>query len=225
MKVILTRDVPKVGRDGEIVTVADGYARNYLFPRSLAFVAKGAVIKQHANRVAREEAKVAALLATAQENGEKLREQNFQMMGKASPKSTRLFGAITEADVAEIIQKNLGIEVDKRRISLIDPIKTTGHYDLTARLHTDVVIPFSIDVVTQEQLDAAERAKMIAEEKAKRETARLEAEAAEAAAERERREAERQARIEAGEEEAVRPRRERPLISRSEWYDAPDAEG
>ena len=225
MKVILTRDVPKVGRDGEIVTVADGYARNYLFPRSLALVAKGAVIKQHENRVAREDAKVAALLAAAQENGEKLRDQKFQMMGKASPKSSRLFGAITEADVAAVIQKTLGIEVDKRRISLIDPIKTTGHYDLSARLHPEVVIPFSIDVVTQEQLDAAERSRMIAEEKAKRETARLEAEAAEAAAERERRDAERQARIEAGEEEPVRPRRERPLISRSEWYDAPDAEG
>lgn len=232
MKVILTRDVPKVGRDGEIVTVADGYARNYLFPRSLALVAKGAVIKQHANRVAREDAKVAALLTTAQENGEKLRDQKFQLMGKASPKSTRLFGAITEADVADMIHKTLGIEVDKRRISLIDPVKTTGHYELTARLHPEVVIPFSIDVVTQEQLDAAERARSIAEEKAKRETARLEAEAAAAAeaaavraAEREQREAERAARIAAGEEEPERPRRERPLISRSEWYDAPDAEG
>ena len=85
MKVILTRDVPKVGRDGEIVTVADGYARNYLFPRSLAQVAKGAVIKQHANRVAREDAKVAAMLATAQENGEKLRDQKFQLDGQGQP--------------------------------------------------------------------------------------------------------------------------------------------
>ena len=122
MKVILTRDVPKVGRDGEIVTVADGYARNYLFPRQLALVAKGDVMKQHVNRIAREEAKVAALLSTAQENGEKLRDQKFQIMGKASPKSTRLFGSVTEADVADAIHKTLGIEVDKRRISLIDPI-------------------------------------------------------------------------------------------------------
>ena len=232
MKVILTRDVPKVGKDGEIVIVANGYARNYLFPRHLALVATRDVTKLHALRLTREVARGAQLLSEAQENAIKINGIQLQLMGKASPRSNRLFGAITEADVADMIHKTLGIEVDKRRISLIDPVKTTGHYELTARLHPEVVIPFSIDVVTQEQLDAAERARSIAEEKAKRETARLEAEAAAAAeaaavraAEREQREAERAARIAAGEEEPERPRRERPLISRSEWYDAPDAEG
>src|SRR5437016_1136008 len=122
MKVILTRDVPKVGRDGEIVTVADGYARNYLFPRQLALVAKGTAMKQHENRLAREEARGAQMLTSAQQNAEKLRDQHFQIMAKASPRSNRLFGAVTEADVAQTIQKTLGIEVDKRRISLIDPI-------------------------------------------------------------------------------------------------------
>src|SRR5438874_11086484 len=101
MKVILTRDVPKVGKDGEIVTVADGYARNYLFPRQLAVVAKGTAMKRHENRLAREASRGAQLLTSAQQNAEKLRDQQFQIMAKASPKSTRLFGSITEADVAE----------------------------------------------------------------------------------------------------------------------------
>src|SRR5262249_32195737 len=105
MRVILTRDVPKVGKDGEIVTVADGYARNYLFPRQLALVAKGAAMKQHETRAARELAKSANLLSTAQQSAEQLRDKQFQILGKGSPRSTRLFGSVTEADVAEAIRK------------------------------------------------------------------------------------------------------------------------
>jgi large subunit ribosomal protein L9 len=181
MKIILTRDVPKVGKDGEIVSVANGYARNYLFPRQLAVVAKGAAMKQHENRMAREIAKGAQQLTNAQQNAERLRDKTFQIMAKASPKSTRLFGSITEADVAEAIQKEIGIAVDKRKISLIDPIKLTGVYDLTAKLHADVIVPFTIDVATPEQLEARERARIAAEEKAAKEAAAAKA-AEEAAA-------------------------------------------
>ncbi len=169
MKVILTRDIPKVGRDGEVVVVANGYARNYLFPRQLAVVAKGAALKLHIDRIARDVARQTNQLSTAQSAGEKLEGQHFEIVAKASARSTRLFGAVTEADVAEIIKAKLGVEVDKRRISLIDPIKTTGTYTLTARLHTDVSASFTIEVVTQEQLDARERFRVLAEEKVARE--------------------------------------------------------
>jgi large subunit ribosomal protein L9 len=219
MKVILTRDVPKVGKDGEIVLVANGYARNYLFPRQLAVVAKGAAMKQHENRVSREVAKGAAQLTAAQTSAEKLNGMHFQIVAKASPKSTRLFGAVTEADVAQIIQSQLGIEVDKRRISLIDPIKTTGSHSLTARLHTDVTASFDIEVVTQEQLEARERAKVLAEEKAVRDAAKA-AEAEQAAAEA----AEARAAARA-EREASNPTPRAPRRERSEWGDVPDAEG
>jgi large subunit ribosomal protein L9 len=173
MKVILTRDVPNVGKDGEAVTVANGYARNYLFPRQLAIVAKGAAMKTHEARIAREAAKGAAMLSAAQQSAEKLRGKQFQIVGRAAPKSTRLFGSVTEADVAEKIQSEAGVTVDKRRISLIDPIKVTGVYELTARLHTDVTVPFSIEVVTPEQLDAREKARAAADEKAAKEAERL----------------------------------------------------
>ncbi len=183
MKVILTRDVPKVGKDGEIVVVANGYARNYLFPRQLALVATKDVTKLHATRMARETAKSAQQLTDAQANAEKINGVQLQIMGKASPRSNRLFGAVTEADVAEALQAATGITVDKRKISLIDPIKLTGAYELTAKLHPDVIVPFTIDIVTQEQLDAREKARVAAEEKAaKDEAARLAAEAAAAPA-------------------------------------------
>ena len=180
MKVILTRDVPSVGKDGEILTVADGYARNYLFPRQLATVAKAAQLKQHQGRLLREAAKGVALLASAQANAETLKDKQFQIVAKANAKSTRLFGAVTEADVAEVILKETGVDVDKRKISLIDPIKVTGLYNLTAKLHPDVVVPFTLDVFTAEQLEAREKARVLAEEKAAAEAAKLAA--AEAAA-------------------------------------------
>src|ERR1041385_7467839 len=92
MKVILTRDVPKVGKDGEVVQVANGYAGNYLFPRQLAVVAKGAAMKQHNDRLQREINKSANLLTSAQKSAEKLNGQQFQIMAKANPKSTRQIG-------------------------------------------------------------------------------------------------------------------------------------
>jgi large subunit ribosomal protein L9 len=214
MKVILTRDVPKVGKDGEIVTVANGYARNYLFPRQLALVAKGAAMKQHENRIAREVAKSANLLSAAQQNAEKLRDKQFQILGKASAKSTRLFGAVTEADVAEAIQKEIGLEVDKRKISLIDPIKVTGLYELTAKLHPDVIVPFTVEVVTAEQLEAREKARLAVEERAAKEAAR----SAEAAAAKE-------AAARAAEEAAVTATLETETETDSALDDAPDAEG
>jgi large subunit ribosomal protein L9 len=180
MKVILTRDVPKLGKDGEVVLVADGYARNYLFPRQLAVVAKGNALKQHENRIAREVERGKAQLATAQSDVTKIEGKTYQIIGKASPRSNRLFGAVTEADVATAIEKETGVTVDKRRISLIDPIKVTGVYELTARLHSEATAAFSIEIVTQEQLDAREKARIAAEEKAAKEAAKLAA--AEAAA-------------------------------------------
>ncbi len=227
MKVILTRDVPKVGKDGEVVAVADGYARNYLFPRQLAIVAKGAAMKQHEDRLQRELNKGATLLTNAQQEGEKLTGKQFQILAKASPKSTRLFGAVTEADVAEVIKEVIGVTVDKRKISLIDPIKVTGIYELTAKLHADVTVPFTVEVVTAEQLEARERARALAEEKAAKEAAK-EAEAARL------KEAAAQAQADAAQAKAdaantpvadVSAGSDSAELKASEFDDAPDAEG
>ncbi len=177
MKIVLTRDVPKLGRDGDILTVADGYARNYLFPRQLAIVAKASAVKQQAIRAEREKQKVADQLVSAQASAANIQDKQFQVIGKAAPHSTRLYGSITEADIAEVIKAVTGIEVDKRRISHIDPIKVTGSHSLTVRLHPEVVVPFSVEVVTQEQLDARAKAAEEAAAKEAAEKAALEAQA------------------------------------------------
>ncbi len=180
MKIVLTRDVPRLGRDGDIVTVADGYARNYLFPRQLAIVAKAAALKQQAARIEREKQQVAEQLHAAQASAVNLQDKQFQVVGKAAAHSTRLYGSVTEADIAEAIKAATGIEVDKRRISHIDPIKVTGSYSLTVRLHPDVVVPFTVEVVTQEQLDAYAREAAKAAEEAAAQAALAEAQPAEA---------------------------------------------
>lgn len=157
MKIILTRDVPKVGHNGDIITVANGYARNYLFPRQLAVVAKGNALKQHSARLEREKQKAVELLSAAQQQGEQIRDKQYQVIGKAAPHSTRLYGSVTEADIADAIKAAVGLTVDKRRISHIDPIKVTGHYSLTIRLHPDVIVPFTVEVVTEEIIIARQR--------------------------------------------------------------------
>ena len=98
MKVILTRDVPKVGHDGDIVMVADGYARNYLFARQLAVLAKGGALKSHQHRLSRSEAVGAEALAAAASQAAKIDGQTFQVIVKTAANSTRLYGAVTEAD-------------------------------------------------------------------------------------------------------------------------------
>ncbi len=178
MKVILTRDVPRVGQDGEIVTVADGYARNYLFTRQLAVPARGAAIRDHQRRLDRERQQSEKALEGAKVSAEKLEGLSVQILVRTAPKSTRMFGSVTEADAAEALEKSTGIAVDKRKISLIDPIKTLGSYPLTVKLHTDVTASFVLDIVNQDVLDAREREQAVAEEKAAQEAARQSAEAA-----------------------------------------------
>ncbi len=164
MKVILTRDVPRVGKDGEVVVVANGYARNYLFTRQLAVPARGVAVRDHQNRLDREREKTVQLLSAAQQNAAKIEGISLDILARTAPKSNRLFGSVTEADVAQALHEATGLEVDKRKISLIDPIKLTGSYALTVKLHTDVTAAFTVDVITAEQREArdAERAAVAA---------------------------------------------------------------
>lgn len=160
MRVILTRDVPKLGQDGDIVNVADGYARNYLFPRRLAVLAHGAALKQHQARLARERERTAQLLEEAKRNAEKLNGAELEIIVKTSPNSTRLFGAVTEADMAELIQNRLGVTVDKRKIGLVDPIRSTGRYEIGVRLHPELRATLVLHVLSEAQ--SAERAQQSA---------------------------------------------------------------
>jgi large subunit ribosomal protein L9 len=152
MKVILQRDIPKVGKGGEIVTVADGYARNYLFPRDFAVPAAGGALKEHKAREAREKERSAGLLAGAQKDAGKLEGLTLTILAKVGS-GTKLYGSITAQDIADEVQKQTGVKVDKRRVGLADPIKTLGSYTIPVRLHSDVSVQVPVLVTTPEELE------------------------------------------------------------------------
>ncbi|MDR1825927.1 MAG: 50S ribosomal protein L9 [Bifidobacteriaceae bacterium] len=145
-KVILTREVTGLGSAGDVVTVKDGYARNYLLPRKFATLwTKGAEkqieVMRRATR-ARELASVEDALA-AQET---LRAATVEVPAKAGS-GGRLFGTVTTDDIAAAVKAGTGFDIDKRKIELAERIKTTGDYTVTVRLHESVVAPIAIRVV------------------------------------------------------------------------------
>jgi len=146
MKVILNATVPKVGKEGTVVTVADGYARNYLFPRGLAILAE----KNQINALERRQAKVAEKTAGLKASAETLKEQldgkTVRIEGKVGKDSGKLFGAITSQDVVDLIKSQLGQAVDKKQVALIEPIKRLGVHSVELDLHPQVDAHINVDV-------------------------------------------------------------------------------
>lgn len=146
MKVILNQTVPKLGKEGQVVTVADGYARNFLFPRGLAIIADRNQLAALEKRKARMAAKLAETAAAAKALGEKLEGQTVKIEGKVGRDAGKLFGAITAQDVADAIKAQLGAEVDRKRIGLLNPIKRLGDYAVALDLHPDVDAHITVNV-------------------------------------------------------------------------------
>ena len=146
MKVILQQDILKVGKEGEIVTVADGYARNYLFPRSLAVRADGGALKTHQIRQAQEEQRSDKMKAQADQAAAQLTGKTVRVTAKVGA-NDRLYGSITAQDIADAIKANLGVALDKRKIQLQDPIKAMGTHSVGIKLHRDTTVPVTVEVV------------------------------------------------------------------------------
>jgi large subunit ribosomal protein L9 len=148
MKVILQQDIEKVGRDGEVVTVADGYARNYLFPRKLAVEAVGGALKNVQMRQALEERRSEKLRTTAEQARTQLEGKTVAITARAGA-GDRLYGSITAQDIAEAIRAKLGVTVDKRKVQLKDPVKTMGRHTVAVKLHRDITVPVTVEVVRE----------------------------------------------------------------------------
>jgi large subunit ribosomal protein L9 len=153
MEVILREHVDNVGRRGEIVQVADGYARNYLLPRKLALLATPGNRKQ----IERERAKLD--LAEAEER--KVAEAVAGKLGAVEVTIARrvgeteaLYGSVTAADIAQALAAK-GVEIDRRKLQLTDPIKRLGEFDVPIRLHRDVTTTVKVKVVAEAEKDAA----------------------------------------------------------------------
>ena len=153
MEVILREHMDNLGRRGEVVKVADGYARNYLLPRKLALLVtdgnKQQIERERGKFEAREqeEKKVAEAMAA------RLSGVEIQIARKVGETEV-LFGSVTSADIAAALAAK-GFEIDRRRLTLREPIKKLGEYDIPLRLHPDVTIPIKVKVVAE----GADRAK------------------------------------------------------------------
>ncbi|HYC90487.1 MAG TPA: 50S ribosomal protein L9 [Thermoanaerobaculia bacterium] len=158
MKVILTEEIRGLGTRGDVVTVKDGYARNYLLPKNLAQEATASNLKtiEHQRRkwdLLAQEEKNAAQKQADRVKGVKIR------IEKRVGEHGQLFGSVTANEIADALLEK-GIEVDKRRIELGSPIKNVGLHDVEVRLHRDVTASIQVEVAAQgvEKLEEPEAA-------------------------------------------------------------------
>lgn len=171
MKVVFIEDVPNVAETGEIKDVADGYGRNYLIPRKLAILADARatqIVETRKKRKARIEAETEAEM---QELAKQLEGLDIVIKAKAGAKD-RLYGSITNADIAEEVNKSAGLEIDKRKIELEKPIHEIGSYDIPIRLTKDIIPRVKLSVIEEEKAEVKEKkaSKAKKEKKVKKET-------------------------------------------------------
>jgi large subunit ribosomal protein L9 len=148
VKVVLRSDITGVGRKGDVLDVADGYARNYLLPKGKALVATPGVEAQaEAMRKARLQ-RSASERADAVQLADQLTGTTVRVTAKAGA-GGRLFGSVSASDVANALAAQTGAQLDRRSLTLSEAIKSTGSYTVVAHLHSDVEVTLAVDVVAQ----------------------------------------------------------------------------
>lgn len=145
MIVILKKDVKGTGKDGEVIKVSPGYARNMLIPRGLAVEATEGNIRNLEKQKQIQKENEAIEKAKAEEIALKLSKGNIVIKTKAG-EGGRLFGSITNKDISEAIEKQLEIKIDRRKIVLENPIKELGEVNVEAKLYPEVIGKFTVEV-------------------------------------------------------------------------------
>ena len=148
MKVILLQDVKKIGKKGDVINTSDGYARNYLFPKKLAQEATDANLHILNNKKENERKQKLAELEAAQKLAQELKGKEIKLSAKTG-ENGKLFGAITNKDVAELIDKQYGVKVDKKKI-VMETIKVAGGYEIEVKLYPEVTTKMRVIIVPNE---------------------------------------------------------------------------
>jgi large subunit ribosomal protein L9 len=147
MEVILREHVDNLGRRGDLVKVADGYARNYLLPRKLALLATDGNKKQIERERGKFEATEAEEQKVAQAVADRMATVEIEIARKVGETDV-LFGSVTNADIAEALAAK-GFEIDRRKLQLHEPIKKLGEFDVPVKLHRDVIVNLKVRVVAE----------------------------------------------------------------------------
>jgi large subunit ribosomal protein L9 len=150
MKIILQKPVEKLGDPGDVVEVADGYARNYLVPRGLAIKAHKGAVKQadtlqraHATRVTKQKSEFEAVASKLISDGP------IRVSARAGEEG-KLFGSVTSTDLAEAIASQTGVTVDRKDVHLDEPIRSLGTHEVRVHLFTDVDPVVTVEVTAVE---------------------------------------------------------------------------
>ena len=146
MKIVLRSDVETLGKKGDLLDVAPGYARNYLVPRGLAIFASKGAEKQAASMRRSREVRDSRERETAQALAARLASVPVQVPARAG-EGGKLFGSVTAADVAAAIHATTGVEIDRRKVSLAEPLKVVGPAEVEITLHSAVRVAVMIEVV------------------------------------------------------------------------------
>ncbi len=146
MKVILKADVKALGKQGQVCEVADGYARNFLFPKGLAVEATSGSLQDLAHKKVVEEKRKEKEKQNANELANRLNSLIVEV-GTKTGEGGRLFGSVTTKEIADSLKKNYGIELDKRKLELKEPIKALGEYTIVAKLHPEVSARIQVKVI------------------------------------------------------------------------------
>ena len=145
MKVVLLKDVKNIGKRDEILNVSDGYARNFLFPQKLAVEATSGALKEIERKRAAQDAREAERLAEAREKAARLAGKTITLAVKCGEKG-RLYGSVTAQEVADALERQHGVAVDKRKIDLGDSIREVGIRDISVWLYSGVTTPMKLSV-------------------------------------------------------------------------------
>lgn len=148
MKVILLQDVKKMGKKGDVIEASDGYARNYLFPRKLAEEATANALHVVNAKKENERKKKLAELEAAQKLASELKGKEVTINAKAG-ENGRLFGAITNKDIAEVINNQFNLTIDKKKI-VVNTIKVAGQYEVEVKLYPEVSTKMKVIIVPKQ---------------------------------------------------------------------------
>lgn len=148
MKVVLNQDVRKVGKKGDIVEVSDGYARNFLFKRNLASEATAAAINEVKLKEEAEKRHQQEILEEARELAASLKERSVEVAIKTG-EGGKTFGSVSTKEIAVEVKNQLGLDLDKKKMLLDEPIRTLGTHVVKLKLHPKVTAELNVKVVGQ----------------------------------------------------------------------------
>ena len=149
MEIILKKSVESLGEVNDVVNVKNGYGRNYLIPRGFAVIANATNKKILAENTKQQQHKAEAVYKEAKESAEKINKATLSVGAKVAKDGVKIFGSVTNVQIADAIKKATGVEVERKKINIVDDIKTLGSYTASVELHRELKLDVKFEVIAE----------------------------------------------------------------------------